>query len=110
MYQRPRMLAEFDLRVARVCAFIVGAMLVAYGNWGLGSSEEVAIATTVLRITLILAGIWCFYVAVFNKVTALKNVEHDGSADPLVGLAVYAILIVSFLVALVLPQRSNKNP
>ena len=108
MYQRPRKLAEFDLRVARTFSFVMGAALAAYGCWGLDGSEE-AIATSILRVTLILTGLWCFYIAVFNKVKALKDVEADGGTDPLLGLVVFALFAVSFLVALVLPERSEKD-
>lgn len=108
MYQRPRKLAEFDLRVARAFSFILGLLLIAWGYWGMGGGEE-ALATTMLRVTLILAGLWCFYIAVFNRVKALKDIDYDGGTDPFAGLVVFAVLIISFLVALVLPERTNKK-
>lgn len=109
MYQRPRKLADFDLRVARAFSFIVGAILVAYGYWGLRWGDDGNIATAILRITLILAGICCLYVAAFNRVKALKDVEPDGNTDPLLGLLMLVIFFLSFLVALVLPEQSNRK-
>jgi hypothetical protein len=63
-----------------------------------------------LRVTLILAGIGCLYVAVFNRVRAFEGVEPDGNTHPLLGLMILAIFFLSFLVALILPAASDKNP
>lgn len=110
MYQRPRKLTEFDIRMTRVFVFLCGLGLIGYSGRELALDPDLTNTANWIFLLMMAGGIWCLYTACLGKLKRLEQMDLLGGSgsEPVIGLLVLLIAIVSFVVALFLPEREER--
>lgn len=97
--------------MTRVFVFLCGLGLIGYSGRTLSLDPDLTNTINWVFLLMMAGGIWCLYTAFSSKLKRLEQMDLLGGSgsEPLLGILVFMIAIVSFIIALFLPERKEER-